>query len=182
MNGLKIEETHLPNLLQSSWGNGRPPWPERGERWVQCTSELQKGERGHNEEPFTTRTTSKQSAIQWGIPHLHLYSTTKQLIIPYRTSLRDWSTQKSQRKFWPCKQLMATLYPLKLTRGLWTYCEKHKILLVVLPNTVIDPGTVVVHFPYAAFANTVKEATSLWWRKLIKKNKNRLCLSYQQQQ
>lgn len=37
---------------------------------------------------------------------------------------------------------------------LWTYCEQHKVLLVVLPNTVIDPGTMVVHFPYATFANT----------------------------
>lgn len=35
-----------------------------------------------------------------------------------------------------------------------TYCEEHKVLLVVLPNAVIDPGTVVVHFPYAAFTNT----------------------------
>lgn len=43
----------------------------------------------------------------------------------------------------------------------WTYCEKHKVLLVVLPNTVIDPGAVVVHFPYAAFTNTVKEPASL---------------------
>lgn len=46
----------------------------------------------------------------------------------------------------------------------WTYCEKHKVLLVVLPNTVIDPGAVVVHFPYAAFANTVREPASLVWR------------------
>lgn len=43
----------------------------------------------------------------------------------------------------------------------WTYCKKHKVLLVVLPNTVIDPGAVVVHFPYAAFTNTVKEPASL---------------------
>lgn len=34
------------------------------------------------------------------------------------------------------------------------HCEKHKVLLVVLSNTVVDPGTVVVHLPYAAFANT----------------------------
>lgn len=46
----------------------------------------------------------------------------------------------------------------------WTYCEKHKVLLVVLPNTIIDPGAVVVHFPYAAFANTVREPASLVWR------------------
>lgn len=42
----------------------------------------------------------------------------------------------------------------------WTYCEKHKVLLVVLPNTVINPGAVVVHLPYAAFANTVRETAS----------------------
>lgn len=30
--------------------------------------------------------------------------------------------------------------------------------MVVLSNTVVDPGTVVVHLPYAAFANTVREA------------------------
>lgn len=35
-----------------------------------------------------------------------------------------------------------------------TYCEKHKVLLVVLSHTVIDPGTVVVHLLYAAFAHT----------------------------
>lgn len=38
-----------------------------------------------------------------------------------------------------------------------TYCEKHKVLLVVLPDAVINPGAVVVHFPYAAFANTEQE-------------------------
>lgn len=42
-----------------------------------------------------------------------------------------------------------------------TYCEKHKVFLVVLPNAVIDPGTVVVHFPYTAFANTVGEPGSM---------------------
>lgn len=40
---------------------------------------------------------------------------------------------------------------------LLTYCEKHKVLLVVLPDAVINPGAVVVHFPYAAFANTEQE-------------------------
>lgn len=37
-----------------------------------------------------------------------------------------------------------------------TYCEEHKVLLVALPDTVVDPGTVVVHLSYAAFANTVR--------------------------
>ncbi len=47
-----------------------------------------------------------------------------------------------------------------------TYCEKHKVLLVVLPDTVIDPGAVVVHLPYAAFANTVRGRASQMWRKV----------------
>lgn len=33
-----IKNTYLSNHLQSSWGNGRPPWLEHVERWVQCTS------------------------------------------------------------------------------------------------------------------------------------------------
>lgn len=40
-----------------------------------------------------------------------------------------------------------------------TYCEKHKVLLVVLPNAVINPGAVMVHFPYAAFTNTEQKQT-----------------------
>lgn len=38
-----------------------------------------------------------------------------------------------------------------------TYCEKHKVLLVVLPNTVIDPRTVMVHLPYAPPAHTEQQ-------------------------
>lgn len=35
-----------------------------------------------------------------------------------------------------------------------TYCKQDEVLLVVLADTVIDPGTVVVHFPNAPLADT----------------------------
>lgn len=38
----KGKSTYSSNHLQSSRGNGRPPWPKRGEKWVQCTSGLKK--------------------------------------------------------------------------------------------------------------------------------------------
>lgn len=34
-----------------------------------------------------------------------------------------------------------------------TYCKQDEVLLVVLADTVIDPGTVVVHFPNAPLAD-----------------------------
>lgn len=58
----------------------------------------------------------------------------------------------------------------------WTYCEKHKVLLVVLPNTVIDPGAVVVHFPYAAFANTEQERARLAARTVTFKTSEKLAM------
>jgi hypothetical protein len=36
-----------------------------------------------------------------------------------------------------------------------THCEEHKILLVVLSDTVVDPGAVVVHLLNAALAHTL---------------------------
>lgn len=44
---------------------------------------------------------------------------------------------------------------------IYTYCEKHKVLLVVLPNTVVDPWTVVVHLPYTSFTHTVNPRVKL---------------------
>lgn len=38
----KGKSTYSSNHLQSSRGNGRPPWPKRGGKWVQCTSGLKK--------------------------------------------------------------------------------------------------------------------------------------------
>lgn len=35
-----------------------------------------------------------------------------------------------------------------------TYCKQDEVLLVVLTDTVIDPGTVVVHLPDAPLTNT----------------------------
>lgn len=35
-----------------------------------------------------------------------------------------------------------------------TYCKQDEVLLVVLANTVIDPGTVMVHLPNAPLTNT----------------------------
>lgn len=64
-----------------------------------------------------------------------------------------------------------------------TYCEKHKVLLVVLPDAVINPGAVVVHFPYAAFAHTdqgnkkkkrKKRKASLAWRTMKFKTSGKL--------
>lgn len=39
-----------------------------------------------------------------------------------------------------------------------TYCKQDEVLLVVLANTVIDPGTVVVHFPNAPLADAERAA------------------------
>lgn len=36
-----------------------------------------------------------------------------------------------------------------------THCEEHKVFLVVLSDTVVHPGTVVVHLFDAAFTHTV---------------------------
>lgn len=36
----------------------------------------------------------------------------------------------------------------------YVHCKQDKIFLVVLPNTVVDPGTVVVHLPDAALTDT----------------------------
>lgn len=41
-----------------------------------------------------------------------------------------------------------------ITSGV-THREEHKVLLVVLPDAVVHPGTVVVHLLDAAFAHTV---------------------------
>lgn len=40
--------------------------------------------------------------------------------------------------------------------GIWkpTYCKQDKVLLVVLADAVIDPGTVVVHLPNTPLTNT----------------------------
>ena len=38
--------------------------------------------------------------------------------------------------------------------GKRTYCKQDEVLLVVLANTVIDPGTVVVHLPNTPLTNT----------------------------
>lgn len=35
-----------------------------------------------------------------------------------------------------------------------TYCKQDEVLLVVLADTVIDPGTVVVHLPNTPLTNT----------------------------
>lgn len=40
-----------------------------------------------------------------------------------------------------------------------THSEEHKVLLVVLPDTVVDPGTVVVHLFDAAFTHTMDTHT-----------------------
>lgn len=44
--------------------------------------------------------------------------------------------------------------------GIWklTYCKQDEVLLVVLADTVIDPGTVVVHFPNAPLADAERAA------------------------
>lgn len=39
-----------------------------------------------------------------------------------------------------------------------TYCKQDEVLLVVLADTVIDPGTVVVHFPNAPLADAERAA------------------------
>ena len=39
-----------------------------------------------------------------------------------------------------------------------TYCKQDEVLLVVLTDTVIDPGTVVVHFPNAPLADAERAA------------------------
>lgn len=38
--------------------------------------------------------------------------------------------------------------------GKRTYCKQDEVLLVVLADTVIDPGTVVVHLPNTPLTNT----------------------------
>jgi len=35
-----------------------------------------------------------------------------------------------------------------------TYCEKHKILLVIFPDTIVHPRAMMIHLPYTALANT----------------------------
>lgn len=39
----------------------------------------------------------------------------------------------------------------------WTYSEEDEEALVFLSNTVVDPGTVVVHLADAALTDTVEE-------------------------
>lgn len=60
------------------------------------------------------------------------------------------------------KQLICSMdLKMRCTIMLYTYCEKHKVLLVVLPDTVVDPWTVVVHLPYASFTHTVNSKVKL---------------------
>ena len=42
-----------------------------------------------------------------------------------------------------------------MLRCVKTHCEEHKVLLVVFSDTVVHPGTVVVHLFDAAFTHTV---------------------------
>ena len=43
-----------------------------------------------------------------------------------------------------------------------TYCKQDEVLLVVLANTVIDPGTVVVHLPNAPLTNTERAVRQIF--------------------
>ncbi len=35
-----------------------------------------------------------------------------------------------------------------------TYCEKHKVLLVIFPDTIVYPRAMMIHLPYTALTNT----------------------------
>ena len=64
-----------------------------------------------------------------------------------------------------------------MSHRLLSHREKHKILLVIFPHTIIDPRAMMVHFPYAPLTDGAMMSPVRFYAAALRALKNYLTFS-----